>query len=112
MRKQAMGKTYAQLDDRLTRFIEAQKMFFVATAPLSREGHVNLSPKGYDTFAIIDPNTVAYLDLGGSGIETHAHVVENGRITVMFCAFDGKPYILRFMVAALRYRLTTSGSTR
>ena len=90
-----MGKLYDQLDDRLAAFIEQQKMFFVATAPLSAEGHVNVSPKGLDTFAVIDKQTVAYLDLGGSGIETHAHVNENGRITLMFCAFEGRPYILR-----------------
>lgn len=90
-----MSKTYDGLDDRLIAFIRAQKMFFVATAPLSGEGRVNLSPKGYDSFAILDPNTVAYLDLGGSGVETIAHVRENGRITLMFCAFEGAASILR-----------------
>ena len=65
-----MGKTYDVLDERLIKFIEAQKMFFVATAPLTADGHVNLSPKGYDAFKVIDETTVAYLDLGGSGIET------------------------------------------
>lgn len=70
-------------------------MFFVATAPLSEDGHVNVSPKGYDSFKIIDSTTVAYLDYGGSGIETHAHVVENKRITIMFCAFEGKANIVR-----------------
>lgn len=90
-----MGKTYDALDDRLIAFIRAQKMFFVATAPLTGEGHVNVSPKGYDSFAILDPNTVAYLDLGGSGVETIAHVRENGRITIMFCAFEGAANILR-----------------
>lgn len=90
-----MGKTYSELNDKLTRFIKAQKMFFVATAPLAQDGHLNVSPKGYDSFKIIDANTVAYLDYGGSGIETHAHVVENGRITLMFCAFEGKANIVR-----------------
>lgn len=90
-----MGKTYEQISDRLASFINAQKMFFVATAPLSAGGHVNMSPKGYDSFAIIDNLTVAYLDLGGSGIETQAHVQENGRITIMFCAFEGAANILR-----------------
>jgi len=90
-----MGKTYEALDDKLTAFIQAQKMFFVATAPLSQDGHVNVSPKGYDSFAVIDPLTVAYLDLGGSGIETLAHLKENGRITLMFCAFEGRANILR-----------------
>ncbi|MEP3891068.1 MAG: pyridoxamine 5'-phosphate oxidase family protein [Hellea sp.] len=90
-----MGKTYTALNDKLIKFIEAQKMFFVATAPLTENGHVNVSPKGYDSFKIIDETTVAYLDYGGSGIETHAHVVENGRITIMFCAYEGKANIVR-----------------
>ncbi len=90
-----MGKIHDSIDDRLAAFITAQKMFFVATAPLSGDGHVNVSPKGYDSFAIIDPLTVAYLDLGGSGIETLAHVNENKRITLMFCAFEGPANILR-----------------
>jgi len=90
-----MGKLYDALDDKLVDFISAQKMFFVATAPLSAEGHVNVSPKGYDSFTILDPNTVAYLDLGGSGVETVAHVRENQRITIMFCAFEGRANILR-----------------
>lgn len=71
-------------------------MFFVATAPLSGEGLVNCSPKGMDSFRIIDDHTVAYLDLTGSGAETIGHLRENGRIVVMFCAFEGKPEIVRF----------------
>jgi len=90
-----MANTYDQLDEKLIAFIRRQKLFFVATAPLSAEGSVNVSPKGYDSLAILDPNTVAYLDLGGSGVETHAHVRENGRITLMFCAFEGPANILR-----------------
>jgi hypothetical protein len=90
-----MGQVYAQLDERLIDFIRRQKIFFVATAPLSAEGSVNVSPKGYDSLAIIDERTVAYADLGGSGIETHAHVRENGRITLMFCAFEGAANIVR-----------------
>lgn len=90
-----MGKTYEKLDDKLRAFITAQKMFFVATAPLSGDGHINVSPKGYDSFAILDDTTVAYLDMGGSGIETQAHVQENGRITIMFCAFEGAANIVR-----------------
>jgi hypothetical protein len=70
-------------------------MFFVATAPSGAEEHINLSPKGLDTFRILDGQTVAYLDLTGSGIETVAHLRDNGRITIMFCAFDGSPNILR-----------------
>jgi hypothetical protein len=90
-----MANTYPQLNDKLIDFIRRQKMFFVATAPLSAEGSVNLSPKGYDSLAILDEHTIAYLDLGGSGIETHAHVRENGRITLMFCAFEGPANIVR-----------------
>jgi hypothetical protein len=76
-------------------FIRAQPLFFVATAPLSADGHVNLSPKGLDCFRILSATRVAYLDLTGSGNETAAHLLENGRITFMFCAFAGKPNILR-----------------
>lgn len=90
-----MGKTYDQITDKLAAFIKAQNVFFVSTAPLSGEGHVNVSPKGYDSFAILGPNKVAWLDIGGSGIETLAHLKENGRITIMFCAFDGSALILR-----------------
>ncbi len=90
-----MSKTYDHLDETLVAFIRAQRMFFVATAPLSGEGSVNVSPKGYDSLALIDERTVAYLDLGGSGAETLAHVRENGRITLMFCAFEGAANILR-----------------
>jgi hypothetical protein len=73
----------------------AQHLFFVATAPSGADGHVNLSPKGHDTFRVIDDRTVAYLDLTGSGVETIAHLRENGRITFMFCAFQGPPRIVR-----------------
>jgi hypothetical protein len=90
-----MADAYDQLDDRLIAFIKRQKLFFVATAPLSADGSVNVSPKGYDSLAIIDPKTIAYVDLGGSGVETHAHVRENGRITLMFCAFEGPANIVR-----------------
>jgi len=90
-----MGKVYAGLTERLREFIAAQPIYFVATAP-QEGGHVNVSPKGHaDTFAILDDTTVAYLDLTGSGIETLAHIRENGRITIMFCAFSGPPKILR-----------------
>ena len=89
-----MARVLDAITDELAAFIAAQRVFFVATAPTDG-GHVNLSPKGLDTFAVIDPNTVAYLDLTGSGVETVAHLRENGRITIMFCAFDGKPNIVR-----------------
>ena len=90
-----MAAVYEALDDKLIGFIRSQKVFFVATAPLAAEGSVNLSPKGYDSLAILDALTVAYLDLGGSGAETLAHLRENGRITLMFCAFEGRANILR-----------------
>jgi len=90
-----MGQVHDAIDDRLAEFIRAQRMFFVATAPLGADAHVNLSPKGLDTFAVLDPHTVAYLDLTGSGVETIAHLRENGRITICFCAFEGPPKILR-----------------
>ena len=76
-------------------FITAQHMFFTATAPLSGEGRINLSPKGIDTFRVLSESEVAYLDLTGSGNETAAHTLENGRLTIMFCSFDQKPLILR-----------------
>ncbi|MCB9881916.1 MAG: pyridoxamine 5'-phosphate oxidase family protein [Planctomycetes bacterium] len=90
-----MGKGTTRLDTAHRTFIERQRIFFVASAPLARTGHVNLSPKGLDTFRVLDAETVAYLDLTGSGAETIAHMRENGRITLMFCAFDGAPNILR-----------------
>lgn len=90
-----MGKVYEYLTAELHEFIQRQPLFFVATAPLSANGHVNLSPKGYDVFRILSPNRVAYLDMTGSGNETSAHLLENGRITFMFCAFVGAPKILR-----------------
>jgi hypothetical protein len=90
-----MGEAIERLDDKSIEFIRRQKLFFVATAPLAADGSVNVSPKGYDSLAIIDRSTVAYVDLGGSGIETHAHVRENARITLMFCAFEGPANILR-----------------
>ena len=90
-----MGKRYKNLDDRLIDFIHRQHVFFVGTAPSSTAGHLNISPKGLDTFRVFGPTTVAYLDLTGSGIETVAHVRENGRMTIMFCALEGPPLILR-----------------
>src|SRR5262249_26996871 len=85
-RGERMGKVFEGLEDGLRGFIAGQPMFFVATAPLSVDGHVNLSPKGLDTFRVLGPAEVAYLDLTGSGVETVAHLRENGRITLMFCA--------------------------
>jgi hypothetical protein len=91
-----MGKIFPAIDEHLRRWIAAQPVFFVATAPLSSEGHVNLSPKGpIDTLRVLDDHTVAYLDMVGSGAETIAHLRENGRIAIMLCAFVGPPRIVR-----------------
>jgi len=90
-----MGRSYDAIPDHLAEWMLAQPVWFVATAPLSGDGHVNVSPKGDDTFRVIDPHTVAYLDLTGSGAETIAHVRENGRLTIMFCSFGEKPNIVR-----------------
>ena len=90
-----MAKIFDCITPELQSFIHHQHLFFVATAPMSSTGHVNLSPKGLDTFQILSPTQVAYLDLTGSGNETSAHLQENGRITFMFCAFQGAPKILR-----------------
>jgi hypothetical protein len=90
-----MAKKYSIVEDSLKQFIESQQVFFVGTAPLDGEGHVNISPKGLDTLRILGPRKVAYLDLTGSGIETVAHLKENGRIVFMFCAFQGPPKIVR-----------------
>jgi hypothetical protein len=90
-----MGKFFDTILDQHKTFISKQKMFFVATAPLSHCGHVNLSPKGMDVFRVFENNKVAYMDIVGSGNETSAHLLENGRVTFMFCAYDGPPNILR-----------------
>ena len=90
-----MGQALQCITPELQAFIEAQPMFFVGSAPLAASGHVNLSPKGLDSFRVLSASRVAYLDLTGSGNETSAHLTENGRITFMFCAFSGPPRILR-----------------
>lgn len=90
-----MGKLSTILDESTISFIRSQAMFFIASAPLDAGGHINISPKGLDTFRILDGGRVAYLDLTGSGIETVAHIKENGRVVIMFCAFQGQPKILR-----------------
>jgi predicted pyridoxine 5'-phosphate oxidase superfamily flavin-nucleotide-binding protein len=92
-----MGRVYDRIDEHHRAWIARQSMFFVATAPLAGDGHVNVSPKGpIGSLRVLDDHTVAYLDISGSGAETIAHVRENGRIVVMLCAFDGPPRILRF----------------
>ena len=91
-----MAKTHEAIDGRLRAFIEAQPMFFVATAPSGSGGHINLSPKGMTgTFAVLGPHRVGYLDYLGSGAETIAHLRDDGRICLMFCAFEGPPNIVR-----------------
>src|SRR3954470_4491907 len=91
-----MGRTYDEIDDHQRDWIARQALFFVGTAPLDGDGHVNVSPKGpIGTLRVLDGHTVAYLDMVGSGAETIAHLRENGRIVVMLCAFDGPPRIVR-----------------
>ncbi len=90
-----MSDVFERIDGPLREWIERQHMFFVATAPRGDDGFVNCSPKGLDSLRVLDESTVAYLDLTGSGIETVAHVKQNGRIVVMLCAFEGPPRIVR-----------------
>ncbi len=91
-----MGKLYAKIDEKLESWIGRQRVFFVGTAPSGADGHVNVSPKGpIESLRVLDERTVAYLDFAGSGVETIAHLRENGRIVVMFCAFEGPPRIVR-----------------
>jgi hypothetical protein len=90
-----VGKIFDGIDDTLQSWIAQQPMFFVATAPLAGDGHVNVSPRGHDSFSVLDRNRVGWVDYTGSGIETIAHLKENGRICVMFCSFDRRPRIVR-----------------
>ncbi|MBK5270379.1 MAG: pyridoxamine 5'-phosphate oxidase family protein [Bacteroidia bacterium] len=90
-----MGKLHDSIKPTHKEFIEKQHIFFVATAPLSADGRVNLSPKGLDCFKVLSDHKVAYMDLISSGNETSAHTLENGRITIMFCSFEEAPNILR-----------------
>jgi len=101
-----VAATLPAITDELAEWMHAQPVFFVATAP--RDGHVNLSPKGYDTLRVLDEHRVAYLDLTGSGVETIAHLRENGRITVMFCAFSGNPRICRLHGEGVVHEIGTS----
>lgn len=91
-----MGKQYQTIDDAMQRWLMAQRLFFVGTAPLAADGHINLSPKGHDALRVLGPTQLAYLDLSGSGVETIAHLRENARIVIMLCAFEGPPRIVRF----------------
>jgi hypothetical protein len=95
-----MGKRFLEITPELQSFIEKQSLFFVGSSPLSANGHINVSPKGLDAFRVLGPQQVAYLDLTGSGAETAAHVMENQRLTIMFCAFSGPPKILRLYCRA------------
>jgi hypothetical protein len=90
-----VGKVYDGIDDTLAGWIAAQPMFFVATAPLAADGRVNVSPRGHDTFSVLGPHRVGWVDYTGSGVETIAHLRENGRICVMFCSFDSRPRVVR-----------------
>jgi hypothetical protein len=90
-----MGKFHDTIKPAHKEFIEKQHLFFVATAPLSQAGRINISPKGLDCFRVLSESKVAYMDLISSGNETSAHTLENGRITFMFCSFDATPNILR-----------------
>lgn len=90
-----MGDVFKVIDQQLEEWIGEQKLFFVSTSPLDADGHINTSPKGLDSFRILGPTTVAYADFNGSGIETAAHLKENGRILIMMCAFSGPPRIVR-----------------
>ncbi|MCC7256856.1 MAG: pyridoxamine 5'-phosphate oxidase family protein [Gammaproteobacteria bacterium] len=90
-----MGRIHQDIDATLAAWMTRQQMFFVATAPLAADGLVNCSPKGLDTLRIVSPTEIVWLDVGGSGIETVAHLKENGRIVLMFCAFEGAPRIVR-----------------
>jgi len=90
-----MGKVYEGIDESLAAWIAAQRLWFVATAPLAPDGHVNVSPRGHDTLSVLAPRRVAWVDYTGSGVETIAHLQENGRICLMFASFDQRPRIVR-----------------
>lgn len=104
-----MAKVFDGIGDAIRAWVNEQKIFFLSTAPLSEGGLVNCSPKGYDCFRILDARHVAYLDLTGSGVETIAHVQENGRIVFMFCSFDQTPRIVRFHGKAQVFEKGTPG---
>jgi hypothetical protein len=90
-----MAQAFEKIPDEFARWFESQPVFFVATAPAEPNAHVNVSPRGLDTFRVLGPNRVAWLDLTGSGVETIAHLKADGRITLMFCAFEGPPKVVR-----------------
>jgi len=90
-----VGKVFEGIDETMARWISAQPVWFVATAPLAPDGHVNVSPRGHDSLSILGPGRVAWVDYTGSGVETIAHVRENGRICLMFASFDRRPRVVR-----------------
>ena len=90
-----MGRVYDGIDDELATWLAAQPLWFVGTAPVAADGHVNVSPRGHDTFSVLGPRRVAWVDFTGSGIETVAHLRENGRVCLMFCSYDARPRIVR-----------------
>jgi hypothetical protein len=90
-----VGKVFDGIDDALERWIAAQPLFFVATAPLAADGRVNVSPRGHDSFSVLGRHRVAWVDYTGSGVETIAHLRQNGRVCVMFCSFDKRPRVVR-----------------
>jgi hypothetical protein len=102
-----VAERFASISDDLAQWWAAQSMFFVATAPSGSDGHVNLSPKGLDTLRILSPTRAAYLDLTGSGVETIAHLRDNGRITLMACAFNGAPRISRIYGTGIVHEIGT-----
>ena len=105
-----MGKVFDEIDAKLVEWMRRQRLFFVGTAPTSADGHINVSPKGLiETFRVLGPRRVAYLDFVGSGVETIAHLNDNGRIVIMFCAFEGPPRIVRLHG---RGRVTQLGDPR
>ena len=104
-----MAERFPELSPDLSQWWREQPVFFVATAPAGDDGHVNLSPKGYDTLRVLGPRRVAYLDLTGSGVETIAHLRENGRITLMTCAFVGNPRISRIYGRGTVHEVGTPG---
>ena len=90
-----MGKVFDGIDDTLAAWIDKQPMWFVGTAPLAGDGRVNVSPRGHDSFSVLGPHRVGWVDYTGSGVETIAHLRENGRICIMFCSFDHRPRVVR-----------------
>ena len=104
-----MADRFSSISDDLARWWSEQPLFFVATAPSGEDGHVNCSPKGLDTLRILGPQRVAYLDLTGSGVETISHLRENGRITLMACAFNGAPQISRIYGTGTVHEVGSAG---